>query len=393
MKRPNRARSIEIGYKWSSSDGSSADTLSSFTGLGYDITTGSDVTDWQTKISKRQDASSDYSATFADVKPIVIRADSRYTSPTTLRTTYNTGVAKSISGYSFPYLTDSDAQALALKKIKARLRGLDNNFSSIAPVAELREANKMIKTSVNVGMNFLRTVHDLRRGKFKDIQSRLADHWLNYAFAVSPTISDLESIYASIKDQLAAQPKVEHIRGTQSAFSKDSVQGYQQQVNFDLWAYVDVTVHKRVKYKYVAGYEIPVSGANEYRSFQDRWGLNMRDLPSAIYELTPYSWFLDYFVNVGDYIDDTFYSPSGVTFYVNLVTQQTNVIRQSARPYPSVGTEIVNFSSSFGTMSFKNYTRTNLVALPRTSLRYVVQDNDLKSSLKKLTNVAAILLK
>jgi len=119
----------------------------------------------------------------------------------------------------------------------------------------------------------------------------------------------------------------------------------------------------------------------------------LRDLPAVGWELMPYSWAIDYFTNIGQYLDDTFILPSGSTKYLFMNRLFKAVITEtlSLKANDTSGKYDLKPISSPGVFTYTEFERAKLGSLPRIGLRIKTADEVASHAVTKVLNLAALL--
>lgn len=130
-----------------------------------------------------------------------------------------------------------------------------------------------------------------RAAKARALAKLLSSLWLQYQYAFKPILMDIEDILEELQKQTfsprrtaRAQEVRENDKTVQSVGSSGGIN-----INFTT----------RTQTRYI------VRAAIMYDSIvtpQKRFGLTWRELPSTAWELTPWSFVADWFINVGDYL-------------------------------------------------------------------------------------------
>lgn len=152
-----------------------------------------------------------------------------------------------------------------------------------------------------------KVVYGKSKAEAKMILSRPANIWLAYHFGIMPTISDVHhSMGVLIKD-----PPILQVQGSSIAHFDDSF----NRNNYD-WRY-NVNMETRVKL------QGEVTHVNRNKMLLGQLGLY--NPASALYEMTPFSWFVDYFVNLGDMISNLEPRFPGITYQNRFTTVFTTL--------------------------------------------------------------------
>lgn len=289
---------------------------------------------------------------------------------------------------------DSSLQNLALTRLKRRLSSNIGNVNSAVPLAQLGELRPLIGHAAQLTMGLLNDLNHIRRTKsVREAYKYAGDVWLTFSFGINPTLSDIDSTASAVNDFLSRSGR--SIRLSASA-SKNWVSSMRRDAYWT-GAYgaplstSTQTLHS-LSYRYTAGFDLNFLSGNNY-GVLDHFGLGLEKLPSVGWELIPYSWVIDYFTNVGAYLDDTFVLPPGSTKYVTLSKLYTGKSSFSGvyTKDPSFTKVILNSSVSPGKLEYFSFSRTVLTALPRIGLRIKSVDELGLHAVNKLLNLASVL--
>lgn len=131
----------------------------------------------------------------------------------------------------------------------------------------------------------------------RDIATTPSGLWLQYHFGIVPTIHDIHTAMNIFKDP----PKI-IIKGRGSSPINFDSSGTSQGIKRVRRA--SGVVHSNIRAE--------LAGLNSYALLAARFGF---DQPlSVIYEMTPFSWFVDYFVNLGDMLKNIQPRFTGLSF-------------------------------------------------------------------------------
>jgi len=361
---------------------------------------GVDVPNYKSVIASQHDASSAYSMQVMSVcKPAVIDTSSSlpHSASFSHRHTQTLNF-----GFDLSDKEDGQIQDIALKIIKNKLKDKSTQFNAIVPVVELRELRGLVRESAAMTLDFLNFVHEWRTGKaFRaikspaDLRKKAADLWLTYSFGIMPLVSDTQKAAQAVADFLLREDKTTRETGTFGSTYTDSslftINGCEN-VGLDF----STRVLHSLTYQYVAGHVFNISAANNY-GVKDHFGLSISQLPTVGYELMPFSWVLDYFTNVGEYLEDRFTTLSGSTVYACL--SKKHVIKASAelKSCYSLGNASGYINDGFSVQpahaEVVYFQRQVLGSLPYRGLQFKTADAIGKNAVNKVLNLASILAK
>lgn len=139
-----------------------------------------------------------------------------------------------------------------------------------------------------------------RKPKGSDVPGTPAAVWLEYHFAILPTISDIHHALGIFSHQIAPEISV---TAKGKSFQDWSSRGY-----FNFYDKVDYTSDQVHLVK--LGGKLVAIDPNVVLAQSFGFGQPL----SVAYEMTPFSWFVDYFVNVGQLLSNLEPKLSGFTF-------------------------------------------------------------------------------
>lgn len=238
--------------------------------------------------------------------------------------------------------------------------------------------------------DLIRALIEIKRSKGASAFQFASHAWLTWSFAVKPTILEIQEISQSIDAFMAAKDA----KFTDYGASKKQWQTSGRQEitgNFGTTCSVRWQLLHTLSYRYTCGYHPKVRSANDY-GVGAHFGLEFGAMIPAFWELTPFSWLLDYFGTMGDYLEDTFVSDSVTTIYVN-----------SGRKYSVSGQIFLDFKEQPittemsvygkpGLFELKQFDRSIHSQLPTRALRFKSADEIGKSAVNKLLNLSSVLV-
>jgi len=387
--------SVKVPYKTGYQRGGSNTISTSF--APANTQSGSSNLNWRDKIARGEDASSNYQRLVTEFSQKYIESATVYNSTGVVSTakTYvppSNGFISSIPSTSETLACDDKA----LKHLKGRLANDTKQFKALVPLGELKETRGLIKSTAKAATGLLTGLVALKHGNVKDAAKRAADAWLQYSFAISPTISEVNSLVDSISSYMAKESWSARYTGKGSVVWHDrsgtpsslSTGAYGSGIRLDVEQW-----HHSYSVQYTAGVIYDTSSANSY-SLPKSFGLTFGDIIPAAWELVPWSWVVDYFTTMGDYLDDTFVGSAGDTVYC---TKSVKYIRESNKNVRSELTDSRYSLLSQEQMDVKTkiliFQRGSLGTIPHRSLRIKTLDEIGVNSVKRLLNLASVLVK
>ncbi|UUW20977.1 MAG: maturation protein [Sanya atkins-like virus 2] len=202
----------------------------------------------------------------------------------------------------------------------------------------------------------------------KKLASDLASSWLEFRFAILPLISDINSIIEIYNQNIE---KVERLRFYGVADTPSTISS-NLTYNNGLWTnYYRVERKNKAECFIRAGLSFERLAAHE--GLKDYLIDSLTDISNVVptaYELTPYSFLLDYFVNIGDIISAATIDKIGLNYTSESVVLTGEVTQRSNRLLP-IGS---------------NYQFTKPIDLPYITFRYrSVKRSTLQSLIPPMT--------
>jgi len=370
--------------------GPCSNSCGTISGLPLDSSSGSDDRNYAARIAKGENVTHDYNRV---VTKIISKRSANIQSTYKSGSVWGFGTYKGTHG-TFgiePDAADSSYSDMAVKRLKDHINAKSPSFQSLIPLGELREMGGLVKRSANLASNAVKTLAGLR-GK-KAAAKYAADAWLNYSFGVKPIVSDINSLLESIDKMLNRPDKV--IRFTGKSPVKDwrtfgSSTGAAAALGTTGTSRHGVA--HALSYKIVAGIRFDVLGGNSY-SQKEHLGLDANQLPTVGWELLPYSWLLDYFGTMGDYLEDTFVAKGYSSTYVAMMKRYNQRVVHTCFA-DSIGSSwIVSGSPGTTVLQVNRFSRSSLASIPARTLRFKTSDEIAKGAVNKLLNLAGLLVK
>lgn len=257
----------------------------------------------------------------------------------------NLGWQPYMGGAGKPEFDYSTADNKAAIEIRRKIRDSQTKWSGLTFLGEIKESIAMLRKPAKAAREYAgdyisrvkRAKAQIARGrgsqsaKRKKVQNMIADSWLEYSFGWMPLAHDISDICEVIKAK--SVPIHRRITGwAEHQTSSHFDHGWMtlcygiNEPNYVIQARVR---SKRVETSYVrytAMYEAeqrvpPVSALDKLIAYG---GFDVRGAAEAAWELTPWSFLVDYFTNVGDVIQANLTSLEGVK-WVNKTVRRESV--------------------------------------------------------------------
>jgi len=130
----------------------------------------------------------------------------------------------------------------------------------------------------------------------------LSDTWLEFSFGWRPLLAD-------ISDGVTAYERLRDNSFVKRSFSATGIATGEEQLDYLDTAFGQVLtktqrkVWSQVEVRYKCGSRRELSGQVSTAGIQNMLGLGWRDFVPTVWELVPWSFLVDYFVNVGEILD------------------------------------------------------------------------------------------
>jgi len=322
-------------------------------GVLSDVRTGTKVEHWRTAIKAGTQAGSNYSRTsyilngsspgFANLVTCDFIYEGQVFGPN-----YSTEQVSGypvISGGRVPYdhhlawdASDVDGEALTL--LYKKIRQETSHMNGLQFLGELREALRMIrKPALAIQDGLISYDRLLRKRKesvaklripvskklniWKDV---IAGTWLEVSFGWKPLVQDTKDIAETIGRILLPDSGRTRVRAY-----KEKTSSLEPTATNNSWHNSTILTVTNFTYvdavygvQYIVGLKmIPVGPTSAVNRMRNLSGLTLENFVPTLYELTPWSFLLDYFTNVGDIINSAFTNTANVTWQMRTTRLRT----------------------------------------------------------------------
>lgn len=226
----------------------------------------------------------------------------------------------------------SSPEAKALSRFYDSIRDKQEGMNGLLVLGELRETIKMLRRPgeglLSLFNDYLGTAKGLRKEfssrkgtNAKRLTKALSDLWLEYSFGWKPLISD-------VKDAAATVARIAHDNALRTDRAKGSASDSKAQTDppftdgefFTVFPGVvfrhNRQYHSEVGVRYVGGVKASTYGPTDtFEGVARETGLTLANFVPTVWNLIPYSFLVDYFVNVGDCIDAVFTDTSSLSWW------------------------------------------------------------------------------
>lgn len=292
-----------------------------------------------------------------------------------------------------PQVANAEVDGQARIAFVKNARSAQGSFQGSTFVGELAETIRMIRNparAIREGLDaYHRTVSNRLRRELRGrdwrkvppdkrggLDNVAAQTWLEYSFGWKPAINDVISGYKAYREFAKRQPRV-------------PVRGYASLDSAPIISFRTVSnrcVNKRYETHLKSTSQVVYYGAVKcqtedfYSSVVEASGFRFRDFIPTMWELTPWSFLVDYFTNVGDLIELASFPRSDVSWvsrtFRNISTRDCTRVTwtgTSSAVYPANGAiKVDTFNPSTVIVHRKYIGRTAGASLSVPSLRFKV---------------------
>lgn len=212
------------------------------------------------------------------------------------------------TGISCPYPSETAANNEALGAFMQKATRAQRQVQGLVIAGESAKTLRLLRSPLRSFRGSLQTYIEYVRKRIRRIRKRdrrgfLGDTWLEYAFGWTPLVNDIDDAMHALADVNAGVSrsplKVIHARGSDENSALNS-KWITLTANGQHYS---IRGKRRRKRKAEVRYLGAVS-VDKVPSFTPRYlGLGLRDFLPTAWELVPYSFLVDYFVNVDNIID------------------------------------------------------------------------------------------
>jgi len=339
--------------------------------------------DWKQKVVRRQDASSAYTTTQGDCIPL--RWVGFCNGPNVESFTMGTRIGNSNIDTS----DDTILRDIALSKLKSKVMNHIEKADILVPVFELRDLRSTINSITGFTTDTVLALIKAKRSGGKSLLKQVSNLWLTWSFGIQPMLSDAARLANAVESYKTRDDHFYRLTGKASKIW--NITSVTNSGNIAEGATLDIlsVTEQQLSYQYVAGINYKLRSTANYTA-EDHLGLRLGGVVPALWELTAFSWVVDYFSTVGAWLDDVFFTLPGTTQYIVLNKRYVNATDYDFRLNTTAG-YYYNGTIDPGFMRYASFARSVLTSLPTRALRIRTTDEVGKYALTKLMNLAAVL--
>jgi hypothetical protein len=199
-----------------------------------------------------------------------------------------------------------NADGRASNKFLSEVRKTQTRFSGPTFLGELRETQRMLRRPAEaLWKNLEGYERDLRKRKASNPKRwiySIPDLWLEHAFGWRPLMMDIDDAFSALNSLLDGE-HVEHI----SCGAVDSKVGNELNGTYTVAGtnYIRGNYRKVETWQAYVRYrgDVVVQAATTFADKAARWGFTPEEFLPTAWELLPWSFLVDYFTTIGDFID------------------------------------------------------------------------------------------
>lgn len=285
--------------------------------ISRSVTYGDNVKDWREKIALGQSATTTLVGTSTmNITSTggIISAYSNGSFPNELRWQYTGDLFAQVVSATVPVAStvmDTVAESRAASRFLSKYIAAKNTWRGGNFIAEIRETfhalRHPVKSFYHRTWDFAGTVKRIGAVYQKDRQyaKHLGNAWLAYAFGVKPLIADINDATQAANELrtegLGHDSKTISGYGRNTSYTKTSgLQLSSPPGNSDLFCKYTAYTNELHSVRY---YGLLKASLADTTSLVEKFGVGVFDVVPAIWEAIPWSFFIDYFANVGEMLD------------------------------------------------------------------------------------------
>lgn len=207
----------------------------------------------------------------------------------------------------------SEAKAAATTKAYSIINRLLSQLQGQVFLGELQQTVRLLKNPFAQTVRLMNALAGMRKRSGVEF----AKSWLEFQFGMKPLLSDIDAIMGLINETIERNSRKSfraygeaNDEQTTVTFISGDIKGFTQRIERS----------KQWKSQYIIRFAISqefLEMANERKTDWRRQFDDVSAIPITAWELVPFSFLIDYFVNVSDIIQAAVTSTTGVTFWSN----------------------------------------------------------------------------
>jgi hypothetical protein len=265
----------------------------------------------------------------------------------------------------------NEVDNIALSKFLRACKGSQRQFSGGVFLGELTQTLKLIK---NPASSLRALITDYvgacrrapRRLSPRETLRHISNQWLEYSFGMLPLVSDIRSGYNAL-ERLYLNPPSKYVTATEQRDFGTSV----AVKRIALWSeYFPVLIHLKTSGTYSRTWrgEVRLAQRGIGSAPAQSAGATLRDFIPTVYELIPYSFLVDYFVNIGEILEAASFNTADLIW--NCSTGRTETTKRAqidpSRPSEISGGPLLDWSITPSEIVYKIKTFSRVTQPPGT---------------------------
>lgn len=262
-----------------------------------------------------------------------------------------------IIAFSMPQantVTSNTADVQARKKLLQSYISETQSFSGGKFLAELKDSIELVvhpvrsiykKTYEYAGV--VKRLGKVYQHRPKTAAALLSESWLAFSFGVKPFVQDANDASQAL-NRLISSPRhdLRYVRGV--GHDRSFSQSKSQQI-------LDGSTTAQILVSTSTDFSVRIEGAFRQKpvgtsNLLDEFGLNLSDIAPAVWEGIPWSFFVDYFTNVGECLDAWRMINVDQAWLIRTVRNRTTTTCSPTTPNQTPPTDRQNFNRGGGTV-------------------------------------------
>lgn len=236
----------------------------------------------------------------------------------------------------------SNARNKAAIGIRKKIHEQNTSFTGLTMLGELRETIHMLRHPAEsmraYSHNYFKGMHakKLKYSKQK-FGHMLANSWLEFTFGLAPFMSEIGAIADTLIPSFQ-EPSLRRLSFTAQDARSVSSAGTESPVGLNVAFPYSLEQTDEVSCRYTVWYRVEQRGPlTAFQALKEYGGFNLSEVIPTVWELLPWSFFLDYFGNIGDVLATNLVSLENVAFAQENIrrTATKRYLGQCSRAYPT----------------------------------------------------------
>lgn len=213
---------------------------------------------------------------------------------------------------SFPTLR-TELRNRAIARVYNKIDTREARINSLVPLIEMKELRGSVKSLAGLVesrltylISILKRIVSRPKQASAFLANNVAEQYLTFHFGISPLVTDVAhaaEAFANQLDDYQHKPyKVVAYERDQWLTSKKGSTGASAVPIGHNCSYYQRLEHELL-YKLTVGVLPILESSTDFKAFATQFGVSLPSVPSAIWEIIPYSWMVDYFFNIGSLLN------------------------------------------------------------------------------------------